>query len=133
MERECNGPPSQCAHGETKRETELHNRQFDKLRCELWQNSQHKLTAIWRLGCERQSNGEREGRLAKEWVWSRSSHVSGKRSDLRKCLQADGRTDDARCTMAAHWRHVALVVVLWCPALSASVTALRWEPVNVHV
>jgi len=38
------------------------------------------------------------------------------------------------------WRYVALVVVLWCPALSsssssasASVTALRWEPVNVHV
>jgi len=38
------------------------------------------------------------------------------------------------------WRHVALVVVLWRPALSssassssASVTALRWEPVNVHV
>ena len=36
-----------------------------------------------------------------------------------------------------HRRYVALVVVLWCPALSslASVTALRWEPVglNVHV
>jgi len=38
-----------------------------------------------------------------------------------------------------YWRYVALVVVglLWCPALSssssASVTALRWEPVNVHV
>jgi len=33
---------------------------------------------------------------------------------------------------------VALVVVLWRPALSASassssVTTLRWEPVNVHV
>jgi len=38
-----------------------------------------------------------------------------------------------------HWRYVAVVVVLLCPALSssssssASVTALRWEPVNVHV
>jgi len=40
-----------------------------------------------------------------------------------------------------NWRYVALVVVLWRPALSsssassssASVTALRWEPVNVHV
>jgi len=40
------------------------------------------------------------------------------------------------------WRYVAivaLVVVLWRPALSASssasasVTALRWEPVNIHV
>jgi len=36
------------------------------------------------------------------------------------------------------WRYVALVVVLWRPALSASsssasVTALRWKPVNVHV
>jgi len=37
------------------------------------------------------------------------------------------------------WRYVALVVVLWRPTLSsssssaASVTALRWEPVNVHV
>ena len=40
----------------------------------------------------------------------------------------------------AYWRHVALVVVLWRPALSvssssssASVTALRWEPVNVYI
>jgi len=35
-----------------------------------------------------------------------------------------------------NWRYVALVVVLWCPVLSllaASVTALRWEPLNVHV
>jgi len=34
-----------------------------------------------------------------------------------------------------YWRYVALVIVLWRPALSssASVTALRWEPVNVHV
>jgi len=36
-----------------------------------------------------------------------------------------------------NWRYVALVIVLWHPALSssssASVTALRWEPVNVHV
>ena len=33
-----------------------------------------------------------------------------------------------------YWRYVALVVVLWCPAWSssASVTALRREPVNVH-
>jgi len=39
------------------------------------------------------------------------------------------------------WRYVAKVVVLWRPALSASssssslasVTALRWEPVNVHI
>jgi len=46
--------------------------------------------------------------------------------------------------MTTDWRYVALVVVLWRPALSASlssslstastsVTALRWEPVNVHV
>ena len=28
---------------------------------------------------------------------------------------------------------VVLVVVLWRPALSAPVTALRWEPVNVHL
>ena len=38
----------------------------------------------------------------------------------------------------SYWRYLTLVVVLWCPALSsssssASVTALRWEPVNVHV
>jgi len=37
-----------------------------------------------------------------------------------------------------NWRYVALVVVLWHPALlasssSASVTTLRWEPVNVLV
>jgi len=29
--------------------------------------------------------------------------------------------------------YVALVVVLWCPSSSACVTALRREPVNVHV
>ena len=28
---------------------------------------------------------------------------------------------------------VAIVIVLLCPASSASVTAVRWEPVNVHV
>jgi len=31
-----------------------------------------------------------------------------------------------------NWRYVALVVVLWLSS-SASVTALRWEPVNAHV
>ena len=38
-------------------------------------------------------------------------------------------------TTNSDWQYVALVVVLWCPALSssASVTALRWELVNVHV
>jgi len=42
--------------------------------------------------------------------------------------------------ICCYWRYVALVVVLWRPvlsasssSLSASVTALRWEPVNVHV
>jgi len=41
--------------------------------------------------------------------------------------------------ISCYWRYVALVVVLWRPASSASssssasVTALRWEPVNVHV
>ena len=42
-----------------------------------------------------------------------------------------------RKVLCNYWRYVALVVVLWRPALSASsspsVTALRWEPVNVHV
>jgi len=41
------------------------------------------------------------------------------------------------CPRISSWRHVALVVVLWRPALlstsSASITALRWEPVHVHV
>jgi len=36
-----------------------------------------------------------------------------------------------------NWRYVALVVVLWHPALSlsvsASVTALIWEPVNIRL
>jgi len=46
------------------------------------------------------------------------------------------------CTKVQHWvccywQYVALVVLLWHPALSAlsssaSVTALRWEPVNLH-
>ena len=42
---------------------------------------------------------------------------------------------------SASWRYVAQVVVLWCPAslssssssAAATVTALRWEPVNAHV
>ena len=44
-----------------------------------------------------------------------------------------------KMTYTDNWRYVALVVVLWRPALSASssssasATALRWEPVNVHV
>ena len=39
------------------------------------------------------------------------------------------------CSNAANWRHVALVVALRRPALSssASVTALRREPVNVRL
>ena len=39
------------------------------------------------------------------------------------------------CIACIDWRYVAIVVVLWHPALSASssVTALRWESVNVHV
>ena len=41
------------------------------------------------------------------------------------------------CSCHYNWRCVTLVVVLWHPALSASssasVTALRWEPVNVCV
>jgi len=34
-------------------------------RCELWQNSQHKLVAIWGLGCRRKGNGEREREVSK--------------------------------------------------------------------
>jgi len=36
-----------------------------------------------------------------------------------------------QCRIRTNWRYVALMVVLWRPALSASVTALRWEPVNI--
>ena len=55
-----------------------------------------------------------------------------------KCQWKYG-TFSAQYRDPANWRYVALVVVLWRPALSvsssslASVTALRWEPVNVHV
>jgi len=42
-----------------------------------------------------------------------------------------------RHNCVTYWRYVTLVVVLSRPALSASssasITALRWEPVNVHV
>jgi len=36
-----------------------------------------------------------KGRLTKEWVWSLSSHLSGRRTD-------DGRTDGRRTTALAH-------------------------------
>jgi len=45
-----------------------------------------------------------------------------------------------RSHMSHFWRYVALMVVLWRLSLSASsssssasVTALRWEPLNIHV
>ena len=45
---------------ETERETVLYSTVSP---CELWRNSQCKLTAIWRLGCGRKPNGQREGEV----------------------------------------------------------------------
>jgi len=71
--------------------------------CELWRNSQRKLTVTWGLGCRcgktERSNGQRKGslgRLGKDWVWSGSSHLSGRTSDLGKMFT--GRRTDGRRT-----------------------------------
>jgi len=44
-------------------------------------------------------------------VWWRSGHVSARRSDLRKSLQTDGRTDDVRRAIAlAHsWNELITI------------------------
>jgi len=44
-------------------------------------------------------------------VWSRSGHLPGRRSDLRKSLQTDGRTDDGRRAIAlAHsWNELKII------------------------
>jgi len=64
--------------------------------------------------------------------------LHGKHADLHS-ISPDTVTRHPSPTRTICWRYVALVVVLWRPALSASssssasVTALRCEPVNVHV
>ena len=56
-------------------------------------------------------------------VWSRSGHLSVRRSDLRKSLQMDGRTDrqtdDGRRAIAlAHsWNELKTVALLCCVVL----------------
>jgi len=59
-----------------------------------------------------------------------------RKSDLVKTLDLRSKV----VKQYVDWQYVALVIILWRLALSASlssssafVTALRWEPVNVHV
>jgi len=47
-------------------------------------------------------------------VWWRSGHLSARRSDLRKSLQTDGRTDDGRrATALAHsWNELIIIIII---------------------
>jgi len=72
-------------------------------------------------------------------IYYTSTCMSWSRATMRSCVGniLIDRVKVWRPTLRemGNWRYVALVVVLWCPALSSSssVAALRWEPVNVHV
>jgi len=47
-------------------------------------------------------------------VWSRSSYLPVRRSDLRKSLQTDGQTDGGRLAIAlAHWNELKTAATRW--------------------
>ena len=55
-------------------------------------------------------------------VWWRSGHLSARRSDLRKSLQTDGRTDDGRRAIAlAHsWNELKIMTLRFTLSIAAS-------------
>jgi len=84
---------SVCTERQNVRPYCTYNKQFDKLLHDVSCGRTHSTNTqpIGNRGAEEKRTEKGKRRLAKEWVRSWSSHVPGRRSDLRKCLQTDAR------------------------------------------